>query len=148
MKIRELIIFMESRGIIDHFFPENYDAFLNCLRCRSYIVISSKGTRDKIYELYDNEEDAHERVDVLRMLDRETEVLRTSFERTELPVSFDEFIDMIMHRPSLLQRRSEIDMERESLGAYVGMLDIFIPRSAWDVIGNCSTVSEILQEMS
>lgn len=92
------------------------------IKLKSYIVISSIGTRDKIYELYDNEEDAQERVDVLRMLNKETEVVRSSFERTELPVSFDEFMDMIRHRPSLLKRRPEIDS------------DTFLPRSAWDII--------------
>ena len=92
------------------------------VKMKSYIVISSIGTRDKIYELYDNEEDAQERVDVLRMLNKETEIVRSSFERTELPVSFDEFMYMISHRLSLLKRRPEIDS------------DTFLPRSAWDVI--------------
>lgn len=145
MKIRELILFMESRGLIDTFIDKEYDAFLNCLRCRSYIVISSRGTRDKIYELYDNEEDAQERVDVLRMLNRETEVVRSSFKRTELPVSFDEFIDMIMNHPSLLKLRPAIDMEREDLYMYVETSGVFLSRSAWDVIDDGSTDFETVR---
>lgn len=94
------------------------------IKLKSYIVISSTKARDKIYEIYDNEEDAQERVDVLRMLNKETEIVRSSFERTELPVSFDEFTDMIIHRTSLLQRRPE----------YIGVSDFIFTRSAWDVI--------------
>ena len=94
------------------------------VKMKSYIVISSRKARDKIYEIYDNEEDAKERVDVLRMLNKETEIVRSSFERTELPVSFDEFTDMVIHRPSLLKLRPE----------YIGVSDFIFPKSAWDVI--------------
>lgn len=139
MKNRELIIFMESRGLIDPFFDDRYDAFLNRLRCRSYIVISSIETSDKIYELYDNEEDAQERVDVLRMLNKETEVVRSSFKRTELPVSFDEFIDMITNYPSLLRLRPEIDTEGVDLSIHIEASGVFLSRSAWDVIDDGST---------
>lgn len=92
MRIRELILFMESRGLIDTFIDKEYDAFLNCLRCRSYIVISSRGTRDKIYELYDNEEDAQERVDTFKMLGVNAEVERWNLERNELPVDYDALV--------------------------------------------------------
>lgn len=94
------------------------------VKMKSYIVISSRKARDKIYEIYDNEEDAQERVDVLRMLNKETEIVRSSFERTKLPVSFDEFTDMVIYRPSLLKLRPE----------YIGVSDFILPKSAWDVI--------------
>lgn len=103
MRIRGIITFMESRGLINPLFPADYDSFLICLRCRSYVVISSRETMNKIYEIYDNEEDAQERVDVLRMLNIETKIVMSSFKRTELPVSLDEFIDMTRSRPSLLE---------------------------------------------
>lgn len=107
MRIRGIITFMENRGLINPLFPENYDEFLICLRCRSYVVISSGETMDKIYEIYDNEEDAQERVDILRMLNIETKIVMSSFKRTELPVSFDEFRAMTRPRHSLLELSPE-----------------------------------------
>lgn len=103
MRIRGIITFMESRGLINPLFPADYDSFLICLRCKSYVVISSRETMNKIYEIYDNEEDAQERIDVLRMLDIEAKIVMSSFKRTELPVSLDEFIAMTRPRPSLLE---------------------------------------------
>ena len=63
------------------------------MKFKNYIVVTDYRSGVHEYEVYDNEQEALERVDTFKMLDVDAEVQRWNLERNELPADYDALMD-------------------------------------------------------
>lgn len=79
------------------------------MKFKSYIVVTDYRSGVHEYEIYDNEQEALERVDTFKMLGVNAEVERWNLERNELPVDYDALVKFSPAKVLLLKNGYSVD---------------------------------------
>ena len=79
------------------------------MKFKNYIVVTDYRSGVHEYEIYDNEQEALERVDTFKMLGVNAEVQRWNLERSELPVDYDALVKFSPAKALVLENEYSAD---------------------------------------
>ena len=79
------------------------------MKFKNYIVVTDRWSGVHEYEVYDNEQEALERVDTFKMLGVDAEVQRWNLERSELPADYDASSKFVNEKALVLENGYSAD---------------------------------------